>query len=310
MDALIFLEEMGRNGDVLRRIPLDHLPIRIGRGYDMDVILDDPYVAASHLEIRRADDGGLCAVDLGSKNGTHMRGTRPQSGVLRITDDDVVHVGRTRLRFRMAGHSVPPDLPLRRVNLDRQPVVFKSSAAVFVILLIWHFYITEYDTHPHGNISAPLLLSSLVLAWAGVWSLVSRILSGYGNFYAHGIVAFLGAVTLFLCVTLWDYVDFAFDHPMHDWIRSVAVFGLMCCIVYRHLRLYSRARPRRLAIASILLVGVLILTFKNVVLPQDAKGQGRQEYSYVIEPSKYLWTDGDTPERFFDDAGKLRRKLH
>ena len=36
-----YIETLARNGDVLQRHCVDALPIRIGRGYDNELILDD-----------------------------------------------------------------------------------------------------------------------------------------------------------------------------------------------------------------------------------------------------------------------------
>ena len=47
----------------------------IGRGYDNDVILDDPYVARRHLRYSRDEAGQLVAEDLGSINGTFLDGS-------------------------------------------------------------------------------------------------------------------------------------------------------------------------------------------------------------------------------------------
>jgi len=43
--------------------------ITIGRGYDNDVLIDDPYVASRHLRIVRDASGALMAIDPGSASG-------------------------------------------------------------------------------------------------------------------------------------------------------------------------------------------------------------------------------------------------
>ncbi|HEY1226492.1 MAG TPA: FHA domain-containing protein, partial [Ramlibacter sp.] len=70
------IETLARNGDVLQRSRIDTLPIRIGRGYDNDLILDDDYVAASHALIELDPAGRLLLRDLGSRNGIVHRGRR------------------------------------------------------------------------------------------------------------------------------------------------------------------------------------------------------------------------------------------
>ena len=43
--------------------------VYIGRGYDNDVVLGDPYISAKHASVRISDDGNLIVKDLGSRNG-------------------------------------------------------------------------------------------------------------------------------------------------------------------------------------------------------------------------------------------------
>ena len=54
-------------------IVLDALPATIGRGGDVQVRLDDPYVSRCHCQIEEME-GVLVVRDLGSKNGTYVNG--------------------------------------------------------------------------------------------------------------------------------------------------------------------------------------------------------------------------------------------
>ena len=69
-----FVELLARNGDVLQRQCVDKLPIRIGRDYGNDVILDDDYAAPSHAIVEPDAAGHLILRDLGSKNGIVVAG--------------------------------------------------------------------------------------------------------------------------------------------------------------------------------------------------------------------------------------------
>src|SRR5690606_23682810 len=67
--AMMWIEVLNREGDVVarERIPADEA--RIGRAFDNDVVLSDPHVAPHHLRVSRAGDGTLVAEDLGTING-------------------------------------------------------------------------------------------------------------------------------------------------------------------------------------------------------------------------------------------------
>ena len=77
-----FIETLARNGDVLHRHRVDSLPIRIGRGYDNDYILDDAYAAPYHAQVEAGEDGTLllrerdCRVMPGGSSGG---GARPRA---------------------------------------------------------------------------------------------------------------------------------------------------------------------------------------------------------------------------------------
>lgn len=53
--------------------PLNHLPLRLGRGVDADVCVDDRWVSREHCVIDRIDEV-LTVCDLGSKHGTLVNG--------------------------------------------------------------------------------------------------------------------------------------------------------------------------------------------------------------------------------------------
>ena len=67
---------------------------RIGRGYDNDVIVDDPYVAAQHLRVFRDEAGQLIAEDMGSVNGTFLDGGKSRQA--RIVVDGSSRSGSVR----------------------------------------------------------------------------------------------------------------------------------------------------------------------------------------------------------------------
>ncbi len=79
-----------------RRVPLEDVPVSIGRLDTCDVVLDDPTVSRNHAEVRREGDG-FEVIDLGSRNGTRVNGygiTRQ-----RLADGDDLLIGAVPLRF-------------------------------------------------------------------------------------------------------------------------------------------------------------------------------------------------------------------
>lgn len=70
--------------------------VRIGRGADNDIVLDDLLVSGHHAELRRSGDGYL-VVDLGSRNGTYHNGRQVPRA--RLHPGDLVSIGRYEFVF-------------------------------------------------------------------------------------------------------------------------------------------------------------------------------------------------------------------
>jgi pSer/pThr/pTyr-binding forkhead associated (FHA) protein len=57
MEQVIWVEVLGRHRDVAARYRCAGPMVHVGRAYDNDVVLDDPYVAPRHLRIARDESG-------------------------------------------------------------------------------------------------------------------------------------------------------------------------------------------------------------------------------------------------------------
>ena len=57
---MIWVEILSRHRDIAARFRFPGPEVRIGRGYDNDVIVDDPYVAARHLRVFREIGRASC----------------------------------------------------------------------------------------------------------------------------------------------------------------------------------------------------------------------------------------------------------
>jgi predicted component of type VI protein secretion system len=109
MGRVIVVEVLGKSGNVAHRVRLDG-SAAVGRAYDNDVIVDDPFVDAHALHITASEDGAIVVRDLGTTNGVFASdGTRLGESVS-LHAGDVLRMGRTRIRVMRADSPVPPTL--------------------------------------------------------------------------------------------------------------------------------------------------------------------------------------------------------
>ena len=106
---MIWVEILSRHRDVAARFRITGPDVRIGRGYDNDVIVDDPYVAAQHLHVFRDETGQLVVEDLGSANGMFLDGGKSRLARLTVDGRQPIRIGQTYLRVRDLNHAVEPE---------------------------------------------------------------------------------------------------------------------------------------------------------------------------------------------------------
>lgn len=86
-----------------REFPLAHGSNLVGRGETCRIRVDSQTVSRRHADIRVA--GGSASIeDLGSKNGTVLRGTRVH-GAIPLADGDEIRVGEVHLRLRVTARN-------------------------------------------------------------------------------------------------------------------------------------------------------------------------------------------------------------
>jgi pSer/pThr/pTyr-binding forkhead associated (FHA) protein len=81
-------------------VPIDSLPVAIGRGGQNEVPLDgDEFASAQHARFEAKRDG-VWVEDMGSTNGTFVNGARVTTP-RRLSKGDVVRVGQTDFRVEL-----------------------------------------------------------------------------------------------------------------------------------------------------------------------------------------------------------------
>jgi hypothetical protein len=305
MEALAIVEVLGRRGEVIHRERLDRLPVVVGRGFDADIILDDPHVAASHLRIESGGETDFRLVDLGTRNGFNILGKsapRARQTEALVSAGATVRLGHTQLRIWHPSSPIPDEVPVkhRAGMLDVLSFVAWLIAGLGLSgLLSW---VDASGPAGVGMIGQMTLAAAAgVAAWAGFWWLVSRTAQRNDSFLLHGAIAsrmlFLLVGGMFLCNTL----AFAFGfYPKHSYLVGDIVFWLVFShAIYCHLRLLSRRRPWVLLVQAAAIVAVLLVPLEYTLFAMDQDKVGKLDLPSTLRPPWMRVADGITPDEFF-----------
>lgn len=304
-DGAIWLEVLSRHRDVAARYRLSDGEMTVGRGYDNDVILDDPYVAPRHLRIVRDETGHWIAEDLGSANGLFAeRGKRRQSRVV-LDDDSVVRIGQTFLRLRRSSHTVAPERVLQHAGRALGvALVLGVIALALTALTLW---LGETAEPKLSGYLVPLLsLPLAVLAWSGIWAILTKIFSGQARFERHLLIAVSAVLASWVIEQGGEFLVFAASWPSVATYGYVAVWLLSAIVIFLHLRVIgpSRLRLKGGLVAALMLVGIAI---QSVSLFDGRDRQTRQETALLPPGLRLAPMQSDAS--FFTAVAGLRAQL-
>lgn len=311
MDELIFVEVLGRAGEVVHRHAVARLPATIGRAYDNDVILDDPYAAPHHLRLERGESGELVLVDLDSRNG--LFALDPTTRVARATarPDARFRVGHTQLRIRPRSHAVAPERhDAAHTPWHRKPLVLAGLyVAAVACVLLYRFTSTIENIEPLKLVMPAVWVTLGVCAWASAWAFAGKALAARGNFAAHASIALAALVLLLVAATLGGYAAFAFSSSAIDEGTIVPVAAVASWALYQHLALVSRQRRRTLALAAVGIVVGAVGVLSLVDLANQYDQPGRMAFLKEIKSPVVRLVPGASPEAFFAAAQDLKPKV-
>jgi hypothetical protein len=306
---MIWVEILSRHRDVAARVGVAVNEVCIGRAYDNDVVVDDPYVAARHLRVLRNDAGELVAEDLGSTNGTFLDGSRDRITRLVVDGKQSLRIGQTFLRVRARDYAVEPE---RIVPAERRalPTVLVVALAVmvlaFVLLRIW---LAQTGEPRLSNYVTPLLSSGgLLLVWVGVWALLSRILAGRSHFLRNSLIALVGLLVALIYNEFARYAAFGLTWPAASNYEYAAGWSILAAACFLHLREISTKGLwlKGTIVAVILVLAIGVQTMQRSEAFSDL---GRQNTTRLLLPPAFRAVPLRAPDAFFADVAGLKASI-
>ena len=247
MSHAIFVEQLTPDGEVIHRTKVNHLPIRIGRAYDNDIILDDPHTAAHHAQIETNQLDELILCDLDSRNGITQTNLRESFFV--IHGDHIYRLGHTRMRIRTADYQVAAEVT-DDTNHHWEGVL--PAIAGLVLLLISGLLSTWMADLQQETLSKYLLelvsVLGFTIGWSGVWALFGKLFTGHARFGRHLFIAGAGLAVLELWEHLSGLLAYAFNWAPLLTFSAHPIIYICAAVLYFHFLTVGNKRPGRLKI--------------------------------------------------------------
>jgi hypothetical protein len=307
------VEILDRDGQVRQAIAVPHWPLRIGRALDNDVVLSDPHVAAHHLVIDESEAGLALAV-ADTVNGVQLGARQLRSGdqALLTQSGDAVELtaGRTRLRLRLPGQALAPELALASANsLRRRAAPILATALVLLAGVLFNSYLGN-DPDNFTRAAGSTLLSVIVGAavWCGAWATLSKIFTRQAHFGWHLRVFLFAALALMALGIVPPMLAFSFSWPWVTDFEFVGEIAVAAAALYFHLLAVEPARHRLLkwAASACAFVGIGLTLWFNV---QRTDRFGDELYMNHLFPPALRVAKPVTTDALIDGLAPLKATL-
>jgi hypothetical protein len=308
-DEVIWIEILSRHREVAARFRLSGPEVRIGRGYDNDVIVDDPYVAAQHLRVFRDEAGQLVAEDMGSANGMFLDGGGNRLARTVVDGGKSIRIGQSYLRVRDADQAVEPERLARPASRTLPTVLAVALLALLIGIDALHVWLIQTSEPKVLNYLAPSLWIGVgVFVWVGFWALLSRIFSGRSRFLANLLIALAGALVYSLYEEFTQFSAFAWNWPTAGNYAYIAIWSIVAIVCFFHLR---EVGPSRLVLKGAVVTALLatIIVVQSLQRSEVLQNSGREISARQLMPPAFRLVPLRDEAAFFDDIAKVKAKL-
>jgi hypothetical protein len=306
---MIWIEILSRHRDVVARFRIVAAEARIGRGYDNDVIVDDPYVAAQHLRVFRDETGQLVVEDVGSTNGLFLDGGKSRLARVIVDGKHPIRIGQTFLRVRGIDHAVEPErvAPAERRILPILAAMALGGVAVgYYMLKVWF---TQTSEPRLSSYLTPLLtMIASVLAWAALWALLSRVFCGSSRFLRNLLIVLVGLFVFLLFNEFAQVAAFAWTWSAASTYGYAMVWIILAVVCFFHLRAIGPARLwlKGAIVATVFATAIAAQTLQRSEAFSDS---GRQNTTRLLMPPMFRAVPFRGENAFFGEIAGLRARL-
>ena len=244
--------------------------VRIGRGWNNEVIVRDPLVDAEHLEIHIDESGSIKIKDLQSLNGTRVQGkalsenTELQFGV-------PIRIGHSNIVVHRSNEVVAQAEPIPQfesiIEKMQQPLI--AIVCLFVVLLIAYLsgqFTSDISSESDERFGAAMLFGLSLILWSSIWGVVARLLRHEMAFWGHLSLISLVCSLILAADVLIDWTSFNLLSLTLNNYGYSAIFSLALLLwIFIGLDMSTRLKPRKRATISVAITGSV--SYTHLTLP-------------------------------------------
>lgn len=211
MDTLI-IQVGARQGRLAEIVECDGDMVMLGRGFENDVVLYDPYVAPEQLKLIK-QDGQWTIKILDETNPVLLNGYPIEEDDVVLNSGDKLVVGRTHISVFSKDHKFGSTRKLLFSSWlyhNRLGPFLPVFAVLFASFLsVFHDYLGLSRTIEYRSfLSQALMLILSIFLWAALWALVGRLLRHQLHFFANLLFTAIAVSVYVVVAPVGEYLEY------------------------------------------------------------------------------------------------------
>ena len=313
MELAIEVMELGNHRSYVSRFTGNE--IKIGRGWNNDLVVRDPLVDPDHLRIYLGEEGQVWLQDLESRNGTRVGGKRMSTDI-QVEFGVPLRIGHSTIVIHRADEAVAQAEPRPQfeplIERMQQPVI-ASIALVLALLSAYGSGLFAPDLSITGDDrwSRAFAFALGLIVWAAVWGVFSRLLRHEVAFWGHLTLASVTCTAVLLSYVGVSWLSFntlslILKAYGFETIFTLALLGW--CLL--GLDMTTRLKPIKRSLISVGVTGAaLILLFVSPIGGGREDDPRRPPMVNITQPPQRLVVGDISVEDFLGRTDRLFASL-
>lgn len=310
----LVIEFLGRSGRSQQFIKIDADSVSIGRGYQNDVVINDPYISINHLRLEKTDEGWQMT-DLDSLNGVEVT-KRVGTDQSILQSGSEIKLGRTKLRIVSDQSSMEEAKLLHRLERDtsrlNQWSIFLPLFIALMAIGVYSSYINSFVPWEWKNILSLLLTLQLgTLVLAGFWALLGRFARHEAFFLGQYSLILIASLTILIVEKIFSVLHYNTGFILFSQGASqLFVLAIIAVLISANLALATTMNWRSRWLASSIFVGIFLLIIVAGQIKRWGEFTPRPDYSGAISAPSFLFVGGQSNEAFLEQAETLFKTVN
>ncbi len=284
---------------------------RIGRAYDNDIVVNDPYVDAYQIELVYTAAAWVLRL-MQSTNPVSINGQTIAAGEHRLRSGDRISVGRSQFIIFWENHPVAETKKQFSPWIDPERVGLVAPIAALLVVVggdaVLRYATDSIDLEWRPYALGALFGTALLVCWAGVWAVVGRVLKHQHQFPSQLLVSSVIAGAISILFWFLPYLEFLANSATLGKIATyLAAFAALTVMLKYNLMIATHVE--RCTRAAMVVSGlIVVLTYAALEQRADRDYQ-TPKYSHVLKPPIPHLSRSETIESFMRGVESRTAKL-